>query len=202
MCRHMHIRTFIRTCFIHVAAPQDGRFETGTFFIYTSQSSTTSPLYTWKFNTASRTWASSPTPRSTSIVPDTQVKGACLVPCDPSVQGVCDGTELAPTPSPSPSPSPIGVLVGGVPAWHPTSLLALRVGDGSAPLTTAAAALFIDELDPVTGARISSIPLPTAVAGSNYRCTLPGINSNPSALMSRSTDGRFVHGESEVCCCL
>src|ERR1043166_9690103 len=50
------------------------------------------------------------------------------------------------------------------------NLVVYRVGDGSAPLSANAAAVFVDEYTPA-GVLVQSITLPTAVNGSNKRLT-------------------------------
>ena len=64
------------------------------------------------------------------------------------------------------------------------NLVALRVGDGTAALTTAAAALFLDELTPgaSSAAAVQSLAAGLTVSGSDYNM----------GLMSRSADGQFL----------
>src|SRR3954454_10495055 len=67
-------------------------------------------------------------------------------------------------------------------------LVVVRVGTGSGALSSAAAAVFLDEYDPA-GALVRSVPLPTAAAGSNAPLTLSGSAASEGAL-APSTDGR------------
>ncbi|NTW01231.1 MAG: ExeM/NucH family extracellular endonuclease, partial [Oscillochloris sp.] len=70
------------------------------------------------------------------------------------------------------------------------NLVVLRIGDGSASLSSAATAVFLDEFTP-TGSLAQTIALPTATSGSNARLTNSGSASSEGAL-SRSADGRYL----------
>ena len=70
------------------------------------------------------------------------------------------------------------------------NIVVYRVGDGAAPLTNAAAAVFLDEFSP-TGTPVQSIALPTAAADGNQPLTASG-QSRSEGLIARSSDGRFV----------
>jgi hypothetical protein len=70
------------------------------------------------------------------------------------------------------------------------SIVVLRVGDGSATLTTAATAVFLDEYD-TNGNLLQSIPMPTAVDGSNRRMTLSGTRLSQGSL-TLSVNGQFL----------
>ena len=75
--------------------------------------------------------------------------GVTAVPCDPAFS-VC-GAQNLPSPSAMPAPSPSSTPGAAVP-FTPGSIVALRVGDGSRPLAATAAPLFVDEINPWTGA--------------------------------------------------
>ncbi|BAU44230.1 Ig-like domain-containing protein [Leptolyngbya sp. O-77] len=70
------------------------------------------------------------------------------------------------------------------------SIVVLRVGDGSAALTNAATAVFLDEYD-TNGNLLQSIPMPTAVNGSNRRMTLSGTSLSQGSL-TLSVNGQFL----------
>ena len=53
------------------------------------------------------------------------------------------------------------------------NLVVVRVGDGSAALTSAATAVYLDEYT-TTGTLVQTIPLPTAGSGSNRTCVIRG----------------------------
>jgi hypothetical protein len=72
----------------------------------------------------------------------------------------------------------------------PGNLVVMRVGTGAAALSSAGQADFLDEYTS-TGALVQSIPLPTAVAGTN----LPFVNSGTATSegsLNISTDGRWI----------
>ncbi|GAB4475864.1 MAG: hypothetical protein OHK0037_37280 [Elainellaceae cyanobacterium] len=70
------------------------------------------------------------------------------------------------------------------------SIVVLRVGDGSAALTNAATAVFLDEYD-TNGNLLQSIPMPTAVNGSNRHMTLSGTSLSQGSL-TLSVNGQFL----------
>lgn len=70
------------------------------------------------------------------------------------------------------------------------NLVIYRVGDGTAALTSAATAAFLDEYTP-TGTFVRSIPLPTVLAGANKRLTAAG-SSTAEGFLSRSADNQFL----------
>lgn len=74
--------------------------------------------------------------------------------------------------------------------FTPGNLVVYRVGDGSASLTSAATAVFLDEFTPA-GSLVQSVPLPTTVSGSNLRLTAAG-NSTAEGQLTRSVDGRYL----------
>jgi hypothetical protein len=80
-----------------------------------------------------------------------------------------------------------------VPApFTPGDLLLLRDGDGSAALSSAATAVFLEERNPLDGTLVQSpIPLPTTVNGSNARLTLSGIATTEGAL-ALSANGQYI----------
>src|SRR5262249_61346095 len=59
--------------------------------------------------------------------------------------------------------------------FSPGDLVLLRVGDGSAALSSAATAVFLEERSPIDGSLVpignKPLPLPTAVSGANGRLT-------------------------------
>ena len=69
------------------------------------------------------------------------------------------------------------------------NLVVYRVGSG-APLTNAAAPVFLDEYTP-SGTKTQSIALPTTAADGNHRLTAAG-QSRSEGLISRSADGRYI----------
>jgi hypothetical protein len=74
--------------------------------------------------------------------------------------------------------------------FTPGNLVIYRVGDGIAPLSSAATAVFLDEYT-TTGALAQSIPLPTVISGSNKRITASG-TATSEGLITRSIDGQFL----------
>ena len=69
-------------------------------------------------------------------------------------------------------------------------LVVYRVGDGAAALTNAAAPVFLDEFTP-EGSSVSSLALPTAVAGANQPLTAAG-QSRSEGLIANSGDGKLL----------
>lgn len=72
-------------------------------------------------------------------------------------------------------------------AFTPGDLVVYRVGDGSAALTSAATAVFLDEFT-IGGALVQSIPVPTLLNGSNFRLTDTGTGTSDGQL-NLSPDG-------------
>jgi hypothetical protein len=70
-------------------------------------------------------------------------------------------------------------------------VLVVRIGDGSATLSTSAAAVFLERRSGADGASVATIALPTAVSGSQRRLTLSGTATSEGAL-ARSADGKYV----------
>ncbi len=75
-------------------------------------------------------------------------------------------------------------------AFFSGDVVVYRVGDGSAPLSSAATPVFLDEFSPGGGLQ-SSTALPTASAAANHRCTASGTATSEGQL-TRSTDGRYL----------
>jgi hypothetical protein len=72
----------------------------------------------------------------------------------------------------------------------PTEFVVVRVGDGvSALAPSTSAAVFLERRTFTDGTVVSTLPLPTAVNGANFPCTVIGPNSADGAL-SRSQDGK------------
>ena len=93
------------------------------------------------------------------------------------------GVALAAVPLLFPHGAEAATFTGG-------NLVVYRVGTGSAPLTNAAAATFVDEFQP-NGTPVQSVPLPTAAAGANKALTAAGL-SRSEGQIARSADGRSV----------
>ena len=72
----------------------------------------------------------------------------------------------------------------------PGNLVLSRVGDGTAALTSAANARFLDEYTPA-GVFVQTIALPTAVNGANRRLTDSG-TATSNGFLTQSADGRFL----------
>ncbi|OJV89505.1 MAG: hypothetical protein BGO39_36680 [Chloroflexi bacterium 54-19] len=70
------------------------------------------------------------------------------------------------------------------------NLVVLRVGDGGASLSSAATAVFLDEIT-TNGSKVQSLGLPTAVSGNNRILTESGSASSEGAL-TRSADGKYL----------
>ncbi len=84
------------------------------------------------------------------------------------------------------------ISTGGVHAapFAPGNIVVYRIGDGSAALTNAATAVFLDEYTPA-GAVVQSIALPTTVVGLNKRLTGSG-TATSEGLITRSVDGQYL----------
>lgn len=74
--------------------------------------------------------------------------------------------------------------------FKPGNIVVARVGDGSAALSGAAAAVFLDEYTPA-GVLVQSVPLPTSVSGNNRILTAAG-NATTELALTRSADGRYL----------
>jgi hypothetical protein len=74
----------------------------------------------------------------------------------------------------------------------PSEFIVLRVGDGTAALTSAATAAFLERHKVSDGAAVGTpIALPIAVAGANRRLTLAGSAASEGAL-SRTENGKYL----------
>ncbi|HEV2718530.1 MAG TPA: Ig-like domain-containing protein, partial [Thermoanaerobaculia bacterium] len=82
------------------------------------------------------------------------------------------------------SATPIGPLNAG-------DLFDYRVGDGSGSLSGNAAPVFIEERNPTTGTVVQTIPMPTAVSGSNRRLVAAG-SSTSEGFLSVSGNGQYI----------
>ncbi|MGI4865191.1 MAG: T9SS type A sorting domain-containing protein [Janthinobacterium lividum] len=76
-----------------------------------------------------------------------------------------------------------------VSAFTPGNVAVVRVGDGSATLTTAATAEFVDEYT-LSGTKVQSIALPTADNGTARAFTNSGTATSDN--ITRSADGRYL----------
>jgi predicted extracellular nuclease len=84
----------------------------------------------------------------------------------------------------------IGVQASSASDFAPGDLVVVRVGAGTAALSSAATAVFLDEYTPA-GVLVRSVPLPTATAGGNHRLTMSGSATSEGGL-SLSADGHFL----------
>ena len=80
----------------------------------------------------------------------------------------------------------------GAVSFTPGNVVVYRVGDGSAVVTGAATAVFLEERSP-SGALVQSIALPTAMSGLNQACTAVG-TSTTEGFLTRSADGQYLIG--------
>ncbi|HZZ77819.1 MAG TPA: PEP-CTERM sorting domain-containing protein [Gemmataceae bacterium] len=69
-------------------------------------------------------------------------------------------------------------------------LVVEQIGDGTTSLTSAAAPVFVNEYTP-TGTLVQSIPMPTAVNGSNLRLTDSG-SATSDGYLNLSADGKYL----------
>jgi predicted extracellular nuclease len=74
--------------------------------------------------------------------------------------------------------------------FTPGNLVVYRVGSGSGSLLNTGNPVFLDEYTPA-GALVQSIPLPTAVSGSNLRLIASG-TATSEGLLTRSADGLYI----------
>src|SRR5919107_3440865 len=74
--------------------------------------------------------------------------------------------------------------------FTPGNIVVVRVGDGSAALTSAATATFLLEYTPA-GVLVQTIALPTAAAGTNSILTNTG-SSTSDAVLTRSANGAYL----------
>src|SRR5262245_22881649 len=76
--------------------------------------------------------------------------------------------------------------------FTPGNVVVVRVGDGTAPLTSAATPVFLEEFQPWAGTNpVQTMALPTAPFGLNRQFTLSG-TAVTAAHLKRSVDGNFI----------
>ena len=80
-----------------------------------------------------------------------------------------------------------------MPAFTPGNIVVYRIGDGIAALSSAAAAVFLDEYT-TTGAYVQTVIMPTtdAVGGANNQMFTASGTSTAEGLLNRSVDGRYL----------
>ncbi|MDO7848206.1 IPT/TIG domain-containing protein [Hymenobacter sp. M29] len=81
-------------------------------------------------------------------------------------------------------------MVGSAAPFTPGNLVIMRVGDGTASLTSAATVAYLQEYTPA-GVLVQTIPLPTAVSGNNRILTVAGSSSTDGGL-TRSANGAYL----------
>ena len=75
--------------------------------------------------------------------------------------------------------------------WTGGDLVVYRVGNGSAPLTNAAAPVFLDSFHAAGGAPFASLALPTTATDGNRPLTAAGL-SRSEGQITRSADGHYL----------
>ncbi len=70
------------------------------------------------------------------------------------------------------------------------NIVVLRVGDGSAALTSASTASFLDDFTPA-GALVATFPMPTTASGANMPFTNAG-SSTSEGFLNLSSDGQYI----------
>ncbi|HEU4326790.1 MAG TPA: CARDB domain-containing protein [Roseiflexaceae bacterium] len=75
-------------------------------------------------------------------------------------------------------------------AFTAGNLVVVRVGDGSATLTNASTAVFLDEFSP-SGTPVQSIGLPTSTSGGNAALTMSG-SATSEGTLARSPNGAYL----------
>ena len=75
-------------------------------------------------------------------------------------------------------------------SFTPGNLVVVRVGDGTASLSSASAAVFLDEYTPA-GLLVQSVALPTSTSGNNHSLTLSGSATSEGAL-TLSVNGQLL----------
>ena len=75
-------------------------------------------------------------------------------------------------------------------SFTPGNIVVIRLGDGTAALTSAATPVFLDEYSP-TGTLVQSIALPTSVSGSNRILTMSGTATSEGSL-TLSANGQYL----------
>jgi hypothetical protein len=81
-------------------------------------------------------------------------------------------------------------LASSAAPFTPGNLVVVRVGDGSATLTSAATATFLVEYTP-SGTLVQTVALPVADAGANQTLTISG-TSTADGQLTRSVDGAYL----------
>ncbi|GAB3871045.1 hypothetical protein GCM10028824_20390 [Hymenobacter segetis] len=84
----------------------------------------------------------------------------------------------------------LGPALASAAPFTPGNIVVTRVGDGTAALTTAATAVYLDEYTPA-GVLVQSVALPTAVTGNNRILTASG-NATSELVLSRTGNGRSL----------
>src|SRR5262245_52851483 len=74
--------------------------------------------------------------------------------------------------------------------FTPGNVVVVRVGDGSATLSNASTAVFLDEYSP-SGTLVQTIVMPTAVAGSNNPLTNSG-TATSEGYLNLSINGQYL----------
>ena len=74
--------------------------------------------------------------------------------------------------------------------FTPGNLVVVRIGDGSASLSNASSAVFLDEYTPA-GTLVQSVAIPTAASGNNHSLTLSGSATSEGAL-TLSVNGQLL----------
>jgi hypothetical protein len=97
---------------------------------------------------------------------------------------------FAPTPSAQRTCGTDGHWSGAAVTCEPTFFV-MRVGDGSATLSSAATPVFVEERLTSDGSLIRTITLPTTATGAQAQLTASGTATSEGG-MTRSTDGRYV----------
>ena len=69
-------------------------------------------------------------------------------------------------------------------AFTAGDIAVLRLGDGSAALSNASTAVFIDEYNPANGHLVQTISLPTANSGLQHALTSSGSGTGPANVLS------------------
>ena len=81
-------------------------------------------------------------------------------------------------------------MIGTAAPFTPGNIVVMRVGDGTASLSSAATAAYLQEYTPA-GVLVQTIPLPTAVSGNNRILTVAGSSSTDGGL-TRSANGAYL----------
>jgi hypothetical protein len=79
----------------------------------------------------------------------------------------------------------------GQTAFTPGSIVVLRVGDGSASLTSVATAVFLEEISPL-GTPIQTLAMPTAATTAGNRAATTSGSATSEGFLKLSVDGRFL----------